>query len=52
MIFWLSDVHVTERGGTEHEGEYFDMDVEGSDSKDVDIEPKAVAKKPGELYSD
>lgn len=44
-ICQLSDVHVTERGGTESEGEYFDMDVEGSDSKDVDIEPKAVAKK-------
>jgi hypothetical protein len=28
------------------------MDVEGSDSKDVNIEPKAVGKKPGELYSD
>ena len=41
----LSDVHVTERGGTESEGEYFDMDIEGSDSEDVNIKPKAVAKK-------
>jgi hypothetical protein len=52
VIHRLSDVIVTDRGGTESEGEYFDMDVEGSDSKDVNIEPKAVGKKPGELYSD
>lgn len=45
VIHRLSDVIVTDRGGTESKGEYFDMDVEGSDSEDVDIEPKAVGKK-------
>jgi hypothetical protein len=45
VIHRLSDVIVTDRGGTESEGEYFNMDVEGSNSEDVNIKPKAVGKK-------
>jgi hypothetical protein len=45
VICWLSNVIITDKGGTKSEGEYFDMDVEGSNSEDVNIEPKAVGKK-------
>jgi hypothetical protein len=41
----LSDVVKTDENATESEGEDFNMDVEASDSKDVDTDLKAAGKK-------
>ena len=45
----LSDVQVvaTDGDATESEGEDFNMDVEASDSEDVDTDLKAVGEKRG-----